>query len=228
MGDENPIRTLGDYSKPSHEGYINTIELPVGNNVKGIDYAAGGRLRKLRPDKAWSAIERIAQYEDEGWNDSLIPDEVKLNHESPDIMQLLGIMEHKVDTLMKDAISLMKKSREDKERIKENENKPRKIEKITKNLNTKVLENSAKHDFLENLEKKAFPTPANLLCAMSKRARSTRGQTSLSREEIMEEKVRKFGLFDNGNHQMNYNNLDGCSIHSRDVVDWEFLSNKGL
>ncbi|GJZ61647.1 zinc finger, CCHC-type containing protein [Tanacetum coccineum] len=27
MGDENPIRTLGDYSKPSHKGYKNTIEL---------------------------------------------------------------------------------------------------------------------------------------------------------------------------------------------------------
>ncbi|GJT28567.1 hypothetical protein Tco_0908842 [Tanacetum coccineum] len=33
MGDKNPIRTLRDYSKPSHEGYVNTIELPVGNNV---------------------------------------------------------------------------------------------------------------------------------------------------------------------------------------------------
>ncbi|GJQ92181.1 zinc finger, CCHC-type containing protein [Tanacetum coccineum] len=33
MGDGNPIRTLGDYSKLSYEGYINTIELPVGNNV---------------------------------------------------------------------------------------------------------------------------------------------------------------------------------------------------
>ncbi|GJY93090.1 zinc finger, CCHC-type containing protein [Tanacetum coccineum] len=33
MGDANPIRTLGDYSKPSHEGYKNSIELPVGNNV---------------------------------------------------------------------------------------------------------------------------------------------------------------------------------------------------
>ncbi|GKA80611.1 hypothetical protein Tco_0787303, partial [Tanacetum coccineum] len=30
---ENPIRTLGDYFKPSHEGYRNTIELPIGNNV---------------------------------------------------------------------------------------------------------------------------------------------------------------------------------------------------
>ncbi|GJX75234.1 hypothetical protein Tco_0313829 [Tanacetum coccineum] len=36
MGDENPIRTLGDYSKPSHEGYKNTIELSIGNNVVPI------------------------------------------------------------------------------------------------------------------------------------------------------------------------------------------------
>ncbi|GKD00847.1 MAK10-like protein [Tanacetum coccineum] len=33
MGDENPIYTLGDYSKPSHKGYRNTIDLPIGNNV---------------------------------------------------------------------------------------------------------------------------------------------------------------------------------------------------
>nr|GEU52927.1 zinc finger, CCHC-type [Tanacetum cinerariifolium] len=33
MGDENPIRTLEDYSKPSHKGYRNTIKLPGGNNV---------------------------------------------------------------------------------------------------------------------------------------------------------------------------------------------------
>ncbi|GKF41662.1 zinc finger, CCHC-type containing protein, partial [Tanacetum coccineum] len=33
LGYENHIRTLGDYSKPSHEGYRNTIELPEGNNV---------------------------------------------------------------------------------------------------------------------------------------------------------------------------------------------------
>ncbi|GJV92463.1 MAK10-like protein [Tanacetum coccineum] len=33
MADENPIATHGDYSKPSHEGYRNTIELPEGNNV---------------------------------------------------------------------------------------------------------------------------------------------------------------------------------------------------
>ncbi|GKC75317.1 MAK10-like protein, partial [Tanacetum coccineum] len=36
MGDENPPRTLGDYSRPSHEGYRNTIELPDGNNVVSL------------------------------------------------------------------------------------------------------------------------------------------------------------------------------------------------
>nr|GEU45537.1 MAK10-like protein [Tanacetum cinerariifolium] len=36
MGDKNSIRTLRDYSKPSHEGYRNTIELPKGNNVVSL------------------------------------------------------------------------------------------------------------------------------------------------------------------------------------------------
>ncbi|GJR22544.1 zinc finger, CCHC-type containing protein [Tanacetum coccineum] len=33
MGDEITRRTLRDYSRPSHEGYRNTVELPDGNNV---------------------------------------------------------------------------------------------------------------------------------------------------------------------------------------------------
>nr|GEV77383.1 MAK10-like protein [Tanacetum cinerariifolium] len=33
MGDKNPPHTLGDYSRRSHEGYRNTIELFNGNNV---------------------------------------------------------------------------------------------------------------------------------------------------------------------------------------------------
>ncbi|GKD12632.1 hypothetical protein Tco_1197039 [Tanacetum coccineum] len=33
METENPVCTLGDYSRPSHEGYLNIIELPVGSNV---------------------------------------------------------------------------------------------------------------------------------------------------------------------------------------------------
>ncbi|GJV96426.1 zinc finger, CCHC-type containing protein [Tanacetum coccineum] len=33
MENGNPIRTLGDYSRPSHEGYRNTIEIPEGNDM---------------------------------------------------------------------------------------------------------------------------------------------------------------------------------------------------
>nr|GEU32544.1 retrovirus-related Pol polyprotein from transposon TNT 1-94 [Tanacetum cinerariifolium] len=44
MGDENAIRTLRDYSKPSHEDYKNTIELPVRNNM---DPSPHGRILLL-------------------------------------------------------------------------------------------------------------------------------------------------------------------------------------
>ncbi|GJW52507.1 zinc finger, CCHC-type containing protein [Tanacetum coccineum] len=46
IGDENHIRTLGDYSKPSHEGYRNTIELPIGNNV-GFPKTSSNWLERL-------------------------------------------------------------------------------------------------------------------------------------------------------------------------------------
>ncbi|GKA68931.1 hypothetical protein Tco_0774995 [Tanacetum coccineum] len=36
-----------------------------------IDYAAGGRLRKLRAEVAWDTIEDLAQYEDEEWDDPI-------------------------------------------------------------------------------------------------------------------------------------------------------------
>ncbi|GKC81744.1 hypothetical protein Tco_1137461 [Tanacetum coccineum] len=44
-----------------------------------IDYAAGGRLRKVRAEVAWETIDNLAQYEGEGWNDSIFP-----NKGSPD------------------------------------------------------------------------------------------------------------------------------------------------
>ncbi|GJR54778.1 hypothetical protein Tco_1405299 [Tanacetum coccineum] len=157
--------------------------LYLKHGLEGIDYAAGGRIRKLRPDEAFDTIERLAQYENERWNDTFTSDEVKFGYENPNVEQLLGIMEHKVDTLMKDAISLMgnnkgifqlitnemcqpptEPSRQEefehivtlriKEMIKENQNRPRKVKKITKYPDTKVLENSARHNPLENLEKK--------------------------------------------------------------------------
>nr|GEX44020.1 MAK10-like protein [Tanacetum cinerariifolium] len=50
MGDVIPIRTLGDFFKLSHEGYRNTIELPVWNNVVPLqsDTIRQGYLFSLR------------------------------------------------------------------------------------------------------------------------------------------------------------------------------------
>nr|GEU49895.1 ribonuclease H-like domain-containing protein [Tanacetum cinerariifolium] len=53
MGDENPIRALGDYSIPSHEGYRNIIELPEGNN---LDPSPHGRI--LLPDSLLNSFHR--------------------------------------------------------------------------------------------------------------------------------------------------------------------------
>ncbi|GKC57104.1 hypothetical protein Tco_1084702, partial [Tanacetum coccineum] len=78
MGDENPIRILGDYSKPSHEGYRNTIELPVGNNVaplqsdtirRTINQSASGKLCDLNAKESWELLEDLALYDNESWND---------------------------------------------------------------------------------------------------------------------------------------------------------------
>ncbi|GKF06563.1 zinc finger, CCHC-type containing protein [Tanacetum coccineum] len=82
MGDENPIRTLGDYSKPSHKGYRNTIELPVGNNVDflklvdslGLDGENKERMRlyffqfSLR-DQASNWLERLPTGSITTWED---------------------------------------------------------------------------------------------------------------------------------------------------------------
>ncbi|GJY38956.1 zinc finger, CCHC-type containing protein [Tanacetum coccineum] len=221
MGDENPICTLGDYSKPSHEGYRNTIELPVGNNMffppgrtaklrndilmfqqrqdeslydawtrfkdllqkvphhgldlwlqvqifyvyldyttqMSIDYAAGGRLIKLRPEVAWETIEDLAHYKEEGWNDPTILEERSLDYKNLDIEQLLGVMEYKVDTLMKDAVSLMGRI-EDVFRMTNNEMyqlppEPSRQEEfehiVTRRLKEKIIEEGSRMRKIEKI-----------------------------------------------------------------------------
>nr|GEU47584.1 hypothetical protein [Tanacetum cinerariifolium] len=83
-----------------------------------VDYAARGRLRKLSAEKAWAIIEELARYEDEGWNNLVPLGEGSLDYEKPNLEQLLGVMECKFGTLMKNAISLMGRS-EGEERVKQ-------------------------------------------------------------------------------------------------------------
>nr|GFA07150.1 hypothetical protein [Tanacetum cinerariifolium] len=74
---------------------------------ESIDYVAEGQLRNVSAENAWATIEKLAQYEDEEWKDPVIPEKGNLDYENLDIEHLLGVMEYKVDTLMKDALWLM-------------------------------------------------------------------------------------------------------------------------
>ncbi|GJS16579.1 hypothetical protein Tco_0411051 [Tanacetum coccineum] len=79
MGDENPIRTLGDYSKPSHEGYMNTIELPEGNNVVPLRSDSIRERKRLRlfqfslRHQASNWLERLPAGSISTWEDLVTP-----------------------------------------------------------------------------------------------------------------------------------------------------------
>ncbi|GJZ76764.1 hypothetical protein Tco_0641436 [Tanacetum coccineum] len=150
-----------------------------------VDYVAGGRIRKLSAEKSWATIEELARYKDEGWNDLVALGKGSLDYENPDIEQLLGVMECKVDTLMKEAISLMGRSesvfrmtsntvqleecmcvigsdfmqlslevvRKLKEEIRIEQNRTKKIKKITRYPDTEDLEPLNNHKFSETLMK---------------------------------------------------------------------------
>ncbi|GJV47483.1 hypothetical protein Tco_1437695 [Tanacetum coccineum] len=99
------IKSIEEYA------YIQIFYDRIDHTLKQIvDYAVEGRLRKLGAEKVWVTIEELARYEDEGWNDLVSPGEGSLDYENPDIEQLLGVMKCKVNTLMKEAISLMGRS----------------------------------------------------------------------------------------------------------------------
>nr|GEV19138.1 hypothetical protein [Tanacetum cinerariifolium] len=151
-GDVNPIRTLEDYSRPSHEGYRNTIELPKGNNVV-----------PLRSNTIRRCLEM-------GLNESR-SDGIKVK------------LQHRQDPLIKSS--------------------------ETYHLNSIRF----CIGFIVDHEQKI----------------QEHKRTILHPQEVsLEEKVRRFGVLDNGMHQMHHDNLSRCTIYSGDVIDWEFLANQGL
>ncbi|GJT19608.1 hypothetical protein Tco_0878314 [Tanacetum coccineum] len=62
MGDVNPIRTRRDYSKSSHEGYKNTIELLEGNNVVPFLSDTIGAVPTKTVADAKKAIQEMAEH----------------------------------------------------------------------------------------------------------------------------------------------------------------------
>nr|GEV79224.1 hypothetical protein [Tanacetum cinerariifolium] len=97
MGDENPIRTLEDYSKPSHEGYRNTIELPVGNNVVPLQSSTirgPHDTRYCMEDPEQAFVEYTSSHTDEAGD-------ARLSKFQADFKQKQSKMTNKIDTVLK-------------------------------------------------------------------------------------------------------------------------------
>ncbi|GJY69748.1 MAK10-like protein [Tanacetum coccineum] len=96
MENENPIRTLGDYSRPSHEGYRNTIELPDGNNVVPL------RSDTIRMDSFQGLTPKVPHHGIDLW----LQVQIFYDHVNPATMRTIdqaagGEMTNKIDTFLK-------------------------------------------------------------------------------------------------------------------------------
>nr|GEW66070.1 MAK10-like protein [Tanacetum cinerariifolium] len=104
MGDENPIRTLGDYSRPSHEGYRNTIELFEANVVP------------LRSDTIWLVQNGCSFHglrsEDQHLKDFLkLMDALDLSGENRERTRLLKIFYDRIDHTLKQTVDYAARGR---------------------------------------------------------------------------------------------------------------------
>ncbi|GJR65943.1 hypothetical protein Tco_0012008 [Tanacetum coccineum] len=71
-----------------------------------IDYAVGGRLRKLRPEEAWETIKDLAQYEEEEWNEPIFSKKGILDYIDANLEHELKSMERRVESLMRSEVLL--------------------------------------------------------------------------------------------------------------------------
>ncbi|GJX94968.1 hypothetical protein Tco_0349554 [Tanacetum coccineum] len=108
MGDENPIRTLGDYSKPSYEGYMNTIELPVGNNMVPLrsDTICGPHNTQYCMEDPEQAFVEYASSRTDEAGEGLVSkfmasQDARLSKFEADFKRQQGEMTNKIDTVLK-------------------------------------------------------------------------------------------------------------------------------
>ncbi|GJT52562.1 hypothetical protein Tco_0978719 [Tanacetum coccineum] len=71
-----------------------------------IEYAVGGRLRKLRLEEAWETIEDLAQYKEEEWNDLIFSEKASPDYINATLEQELGSMKRQVESLMRSEVLL--------------------------------------------------------------------------------------------------------------------------
>nr|GEW05907.1 hypothetical protein [Tanacetum cinerariifolium] len=104
MGDENPICTLRNYSRPSHEGYRNTIKLSIRNNVVPLRSPSGSI-------STWEDLTTrfLAQFFPPERNVKLRNDilmfqqhqDARLSRFEADLKQQQGEMTNKIDAVLK-------------------------------------------------------------------------------------------------------------------------------
>ncbi|GJT17102.1 hypothetical protein Tco_0875808 [Tanacetum coccineum] len=70
-----------------------------------IDYAAGERLRKLRPEEAWKTIEDLAQHKEE-WNDPIFSKKGSPDYIDATLEHELESMECRVESLLRNEVIL--------------------------------------------------------------------------------------------------------------------------
>ncbi|GJT97677.1 hypothetical protein Tco_1093195 [Tanacetum coccineum] len=71
-----------------------------------IDYAAGERLRKLRPEEAWETIKDLAQHKEEEWNNPIFSKKESPDYIDATLKHELESMEHPVESLMRNKVLL--------------------------------------------------------------------------------------------------------------------------
>ncbi|GJR43836.1 hypothetical protein Tco_1311939 [Tanacetum coccineum] len=71
-----------------------------------IDHAAGGRLRKLRPEEAWETIEDLAKYEEEEWNEPIFLENGNPDYIDANLEHELESIERRVESLMRSEVLL--------------------------------------------------------------------------------------------------------------------------
>ncbi|GJT47613.1 hypothetical protein Tco_0973770 [Tanacetum coccineum] len=76
------------------------------STLMAIDYAAGERLRKLRPGEAWEFIEDLAQHEEEEWNDPIFSEKGSPDYIDATLEHELESMECRVESLMRNEVLL--------------------------------------------------------------------------------------------------------------------------
>ncbi|GKD09884.1 hypothetical protein Tco_1189569 [Tanacetum coccineum] len=107
MGDENPIRSLEDYSKPSHEGYRNIIELPVVNKITtSYEIWSGPHdTQYCMKDPEQAFVDYVSSRTDEAGeglvSDFMASQDARLSKFEADFKKQQSEMTNKIDTVLK-------------------------------------------------------------------------------------------------------------------------------